>query len=176
MGCITLVIISLHKHSWTRIKWLLQPCTNKCGLIGVKKPCYFKVFHSVRSWTSNISSIFQPNAHDILNISYMFRCVIHHLRGEQRITCSKSWGWFSVASNTMFSLQIVYNTPKYVGEIESSMYLIYQVHLVGVLRRYSKRKPHVFASPPPPPSPAAAPGKKKKKSTSPFCVMWGHNK
>jgi hypothetical protein len=39
----------------------------------------------------------------------------------------------------LFFLKMVYYTPKQVGGFNKYMYEIYTVHLVGILRRYSKR-------------------------------------
>jgi hypothetical protein len=79
-------------------------------------PGYCEVYHSMHSCILPITSILQPNAHYVFatyiflpNLSYMFRCVIHHPQAELRV----------LAQNRQLLV---------------SFKQIYNVHVVGVLK------------------------------------------
>ena len=62
------------------------------------------MFYSVRSCTSNTSSVFQRNANFYLIHVFIFItsllhvsvCYVHHLQGESHITCAKPSVFFFV--------------------------------------------------------------------------------
>jgi hypothetical protein len=61
-------------HTFIPFNTCMCMCYQKKSLTSLS--FFFKFFHSVHSCTSNTSSVFQPNAYDILNI-YFIKSLLH---------------------------------------------------------------------------------------------------